>query len=192
MGDPGHGDSMVGVWDNAYSHYVGKPKVYGDPTTMEVAAAFLAAPEVRVVEDWGCGFGGFSKYVAEHQKYVGIDGSLSPFARLHVDLTEYKSSADGILVRHVLEHNRQWAKLLDNAVTSFGHRMVLVIFTPFQEETGIIKTHEGWGAGDTDVVDIGFNEVQITERFPALVRWSKQYFETRTTYGEETVFFLER
>jgi hypothetical protein len=97
-------------------------RLYGDSTTYHLAADFLI--DVAEVEDWGCGYGGFRKFCKT--KYIGIDGSsYSPAASKIVDLADYRSEAEGILVRHVLEHNYEWESILQNAVSSFRKKMCL-------------------------------------------------------------------
>ena len=108
-------------------------RVYGGLASYQIAGAFLS--NCATVEDWGCGYGTFRSHCVS-KSYVGIDGSKSPAAELVVDLRTYTSHVDGILLRHVLEHNPVgWDEILANALASFSRRMVLVTFTPFGERT---------------------------------------------------------
>ena len=91
------------------------------------AAEFL--DDLPLIEDWGCG----STYAGRFFKraeYIGIDGS-SPMALLKADLQTYQSNVPGILMRHVLEHNRNWQRVLHNAIASFQRKFCLVMFLEF-------------------------------------------------------------
>jgi hypothetical protein len=99
---------------------------YGDTVTYRMAAAFMV--DIEVIEDWRCGAGGFRSFYSG--KYIGIDGSRTPFADRIVDLCNYESNVDGILIRQVLEHNYQWSLILDTAVRSFNRRLCLFSFSP--------------------------------------------------------------
>src|SRR5688572_4685695 len=112
--------SNLGKWDEWYgSSEVAEP--FGDTQSYRIGADYL--DDCEIVEDWGCGKGWFSKFRTHN--CLGIDGSRSPFASRVVDLEEYTSSVDGIFMRHVLEHNYQWKKILRNAIESFDKKMVL-------------------------------------------------------------------
>jgi hypothetical protein len=43
----------------------------------------------------------------------------SPRCAEVVDLAHYRSNVPGIFMRHILEHNYEWARILDNALASF-------------------------------------------------------------------------
>jgi hypothetical protein len=125
------GVSLLGRWNGWHQDAtLSRPKSYGLEATYLMAAAFLA--DMDEVEDWGCGGGGFRPYCL-CPKYRGVDGSRSPFADEIVDLTEYQSKCDSILLRHVLEHNVSWEKILGNAIDSFYGKLCVVLFTPLNE-----------------------------------------------------------
>jgi hypothetical protein len=148
-----------------------------------MASIFLG--DVREVEDWGCGAGGFKRFCLP--RYVGVDGSNTPFADRAVDLCTYKSQADGILLRHVIEHNYDWEKVLENAVSSFESKLCLVLFTPFTPETREIahNLHHG-----VDVPDIAFSRADIERKFYGL-KWELiENLRTNTGYGIEHVYFV--
>lgn len=86
-----------------------------------------------LIEDWGCGTTRAKTYAGD-EPYRGVDGSEG-FADVIADLTEYRSNVPCILMRHVLEHNPEWRRVLENAVASFQRRMALVIYTPMAERT---------------------------------------------------------
>jgi len=138
-----------------------------------------------LVEDWGCGKGWLTTLV-ERSRYRGIDGSQSPFADVIADLRTYRSAAPGIFMRHVLEHNWDWAQIPDNAIQSFTERMALIVFTPFGEETKDIAV-----SPSIPVPDLSFRLGDLTERF-ADARWTSETIATATQYGIETIFRLER
>ena len=77
---------------------------YGETITYELGYSFLK--DCHTIEDWGCGTGGFKRLIKDDKiKYIGVDGSITPFAEIQADLCEYTSNTDGIFMRHVLEHN---------------------------------------------------------------------------------------
>ena len=177
-------DNMLGKWDKWYKN-VKTMKSGGDTTTYKLAADFLAGMEE--VEDWGCGTGGFRRFYKG--KYTGIDGSATPFVDKIADLRTYRSSADGIMMRHVLEHNYDWEKVLAGAVASFRRKLCLVLFTPFAEKTHEIAHNKKHGV---DVPDIAFNKKDI-ERFFEGLKWRLQdNIKTRTGYRAEHIYYIEK
>ena len=171
--------SMLGKWNKWYQ---GITKLgtfrYGNTKTYRMAEDFLQGLEV---EDWGCGLGGFK--LVHQGKYIGIDGSKSPCTDKVVDLQEYRSEVEGIMMRHVLEHNYGWEKVLENAVQSFSKRMCLVIFTPFAEETKVIAQNIQHGV---DVPDISFKRRDIEKHFTGLT-WRMEEIKSRCHYGLEYI-----
>lgn len=154
-------DSNVRKWDASYSNLLPTPggtRLYADATTYLMAAAFLA--DIDEVEDWGCGSGGFRQFCPG--KYIGLDGSQTPFADKIVDLCTYRSTATGIMMRPVLEHNYQWEMILKSALDSFRKKFCLILFTPFVEETKEIAHNrekfgiefQTWHSGATISKDI--------------------------------------
>jgi len=121
----------VGKWSVWYDG-LKEPWPYGETTSYEIGAAWLA--ECALTEDWGCGAGWLST-VMPPERYRGIDGTASPRCAEVVDLVEYRSTVPGLFMRHILEHNYEWARILDNALASFTERMALILFTPEQETT---------------------------------------------------------
>jgi hypothetical protein len=120
-------------------------------------------------------------------RYRGVDGSASPRCAEVVDLVEYRSTVPGIFMRHVLEHNYEWARILDNAVASFTERMALILFTPEQEATVEIALQS-----DVGVPDIAFRLADITDRFPPDVTFTVQRISSATQYGCETILLIEK
>ena len=159
---------------------------YGDDTTYEKGIAFLDGH--GLIEDWGCGFAHAKQFVKK-SAYLGIDGSQSGFADRIADLTGYTSDTDCIFMRHVLEHNYHWPKILKNAVASFRARMALVLFTPLAEVTGPIAVSET--ITSSPVPDIAFRREDLVEFFRHC-RWTEESLVTDTQYGREHVFYVEK
>lgn len=183
--------SRMGMWDSFFSASTETSSDVED-VTIRMAAAFLGVREVRLVEDWGCGHSRTSQYLGKHQQYSGIDGSTSTSAGQICALENLKSNADGILMRHVLEHNPNWEAILDNALSSFRIRMVLILFTPFQPTTRAISEYKNWAGSGSSMWDIGFARDDITGRFRRLKWTSLEGLPTNTQYGVEHMFFLMR
>lgn len=174
---------MTGHWNVA--HHWHEPFPYGDTTTYELAEAWLR--DCKLVEDWGCGLGWSRRYFRAGQ-WRGIDGSKSPTVSEVVDLAQYRSQVPGILMRHVLEHNDDWAMILDNALNSFTERMALILFTPMAEKTGVIA----WNCG-YEVPDISFRALDLESRFPGNVDFRDvEDLHTNTLYGVERIYYLAR
>jgi glycosyltransferase involved in cell wall biosynthesis len=172
---------MAGAW----KYQASETFRYGDDTTYKKGIAFLDGH--GLIEDWGCGFAHARSFVGKSE-YIGIDGS-SPRADKIVDLREYRSQADCIFMRHVLEHNTDWSQILANAVASFRRRMTLVIFTPFSETTTVIATSTT--ITSFPVPDIAFKKEDLTSHFESL-RYSVETLTTDTQYGLEHVFYIEK
>lgn len=175
--------SNVGKWNYWYQDSNIGQISYGDGITYLMAAAFFA--DVDEVEDWGCGVGGFKNYCTTD--YIGVDGSETPFTDKIVDLTSYRSDVDGIMLRHVLEHNYDWNSILNNALSSFRKKMFLCLFTPFADETTEIAYNQG-----VDVPDLSMSKAEIECNFID-VKWHLlENIETSTQYGIEHVYLLWR
>lgn len=157
---------------------------YGDNETYMRGWKFLK--DCKEIEDWGCGFGYFGTFVPK-DKYIGIDGSNSKAAAIKADLTTYTSSPSGIFMRHILEHNAEWEKVLKNAIASFKERMVLIIFTPFAEETRQIA----WNTLH-DVPDLSFKLEDLTQHFNHLEYDLVSDIKTGSQYGIEHIFYISK
>jgi hypothetical protein len=173
--------SLVGAWN--YDN-VSKFR-YGDDTTYKKGIAFLDGH--GTIEDWGCGFAHARSFVHE-SNYVGLDGS-SPHADKIVDLCSYRSEADCIFMRHVLEHNFEWRRILAGALDSFRKRMVLIVFTPFAETTHVMTT--ALHCTSVSVPDISFRKSDLTQFFDG-IRYTEESLKTDTQYNIEHVFYLEK
>ena len=177
---------MLGKWDRWYKDvkHIGSFR-YGNTVTYQLAADFLA--DVTEVEDWGCGTGGFKRLYKG--KYTGIDGSANPFVDKVVDLQTYRSNVDGIIMRHVLEHNYAWKEVLAGAVSSFRKKFCLVLFTPFTDTTQEIAHNKKYGV---DTPDIAFNKADIEHFFEGLKWRLEDNIKTKTGYGVEHVYYVEK
>lgn len=171
--------SNVGRW-NTWN--VGdEPAPYADTESYRIAAEWL--DPCSTMEDWGCGRRWFA--TLRPNGYVGVDGSGTYADRL-VDLVGYRSTVEGILLRHVLEHNHQWHAILDNAVASFTRRMCLIVFTPEVDETRVIAEGEVLRAPD-----IAFADRDLTDRL-AGCRWTVETIRSASQYGSERIFRIEK
>ena len=142
------------------------------------------------IEDWGCGTGGFKLQFTNNDlhKYIGIDGSITPFSDIKADLLEYISEIDGIFMRHVLEHNYEWKKILENACKSFNKKMCLILFTPFSDETKEIAHNLQHGV---DCPDLSFNKNELINIFQKYnITFELQSIQTNTGYNIEHIFYL--
>jgi hypothetical protein len=113
----------------ALDYYAGvtQPQPYGeDDASYMRAGMFLSGP--GLVEDWGCGTTYARRYIGA--PYRGIDGVPSKFNDAQVDLATYRSKTPKALMRHVLEHNWDWRDVLENFLSSFTDRAVLILFLP--------------------------------------------------------------
>jgi len=180
---------MLGLWDGVWSAPFNPgtrcdlpPYTTRDETTYRAAAEWLDAVCDRV-EDWGCG-DAYAKRFFTRATYRGVDGSRGP-ADVIADLQGYRSDTDGILLRHVLEHNRNWRIVLDNALRSAWKRVAIVLFTPFSETTRELFVGRG-------IPDIGFSRDDL---YAALAGWSvaeTAHATELTVYGAETVLYAEK
>ena len=155
---------------------------YGDDTTYKKGIAFLDGQ--GAIEDWGCGTAYAARFVSKSD-YIGIDGSASPYAHKVTELTAHVSDVDCIFMRHVLEHNYEWKSILSNAIRSFRKRMVLIIFTPFSDETQQIAVN--W----LNIPDISFSKLDLTNLFTNC-QYSEQQLYTNTQYGIRNDFLYSK
>ena len=187
--DPAEHDAEVnfGKWDRVYKLLQVAPRgmVYGNATTYYIAAAFLTG--CSEIEDWGCGAGGFRQFCPG--EYIGVDGSRTPFANKLVELTTYRSNVEGILLRHVLEHNYNWPKILEGAVKSFRKKLCVVLFTPLVDTTRELAHNRDKGI---DVPDLALAPRDIEAHFSGLHWRLFRGIESKSQYGIEHVYCVWR
>ena len=183
--------SRVGLWDKRYEGEYQR-RMYADPRTAKMAAVYLRHPQINVIEDWGCGFGGFKQYIREGQEYIGVDGSKSKYVDKIVDLETYRSRVDAVHMRHILEHNPNWEVVLQNALASFKKRMVLTLVTPFVKKTQMLNEYPNFCGTDYTMVDIAFRLEDITQYFNHLLWHGIYNINTNSQYNCEHIFYLER
>jgi len=176
-GDASIAVGMTGKWD-----YKGQSSApYDDETSYKLGVAFLDGH--GDIEDWGCGTAFAKKFVSE-SGYIGVDGSQSDFADVKAELQDYRSNADCIFVRHVLEHNWGWRAILTNALASFQKRMVLILFTPMGESEMRLD-------GDGLIPDLQLPRNEVVS-FLAGFKVHEEQIRSATQYGQETIFYIEK
>src|SRR6266436_238664 len=178
--------SNVGKWDRWYEGLQDSPSSFrfADTITYELGAKFLQ--DCAVVEDWGVGAGGFKRYRPDA---IGIDGSKTPFADKIADLVSYRSHVDGIFMRHVLEHNYGWRRILENALHS-AKKICVVLFVPFSKgET--IKLADNAPHG-VDVPDLSLSKTEFNAVLnSAGVKEARSFiYKNDSGYGQETIFYI--
>jgi hypothetical protein len=151
----------------------------GCDTTYKRAAAYLAG--IGLVEEWGCGSAYFKRFLPAGC-YRGIDSRPSPDCDAVADLAAYTSAPDGLLLRHVLEHDRRWRGILRNALASFRRRMVLVVSTSFVRATEEHHHAEG--------VVLHFCRRDLVREFGACPFRLEENVPTDSPFGREHVFYL--
>jgi len=158
---------------------------------MRLGAWWLNDERIQTVEDWGSGHGGFRSVLNERQTYIGLDGSSSKYADKRVDFEDYVSDVDGAHMRHVIEHNYEWEKVLRNFLSSFQIKGVLTLFTPFSDETFVEKEFDWHGSM---MPNICFSKSDLDSVFTEMgVEWSlMQGLDTPTEYGIEHIYFLAK
>jgi len=107
-----------------------------DGGSYAVGAAWLAEclESGDVVEDWGCGPGLFLRALVldapENRPrlvYRGVDATATDTLMVVRDLREYVSDVPAIFMRHVLEHNHDWPRVLGNLLRSFRQRAFVAL-----------------------------------------------------------------
>jgi hypothetical protein len=180
-------ETNVGKWDDVYRDVPEDPSafLYGDTVTYERGAQALR--ECETVEDWGTGGGGFKRFRPDA---IGIDGSVTPHADKVVDLVYYRSEVDGIFMRHVLEHNREWKRILKNALESARKKLVVVLFTPLMEGHTIDVTGaaEENKASGICVPTLALGKKEFLDILIAYcTKFEIEEVVSETRYGKETI-----
>jgi hypothetical protein len=175
-------ESMVGLWDAWNSD--GEPTPYGLSGSYDLAADWLAP--CATVADWGCGRTYFRRYLRQGQWYVGIDGS-GTFADVLCDLREVELRTEGILLRHVLEHNFAWREILERALACYEKRLCIALFTPLAE-----SQHFCFADGGIDgVPDIFLPRRDLLELLRGHIR-GHEVLVGGGAYHQETILYCSR
>jgi hypothetical protein len=123
-------------WDDVWRKGGKSLHPMGNPKAFIAAAAWLDAPGIYEVEDWGCGGGYFKPFLAHGQTWRGVDACGESIAVEIADLTKPRyRKVDGIFCRGVLEHCHEWGAIIDNVVRCFTCRAVITLWLPFVEKT---------------------------------------------------------
>jgi hypothetical protein len=186
--------SMIGRWAPLYEG-VHERRAYGAYSPTYKAAAEWLAPCVSI-EDWGGGLGWFRNFIAPNGTGTGtyrlVDGTANDYVHEVADLTSYRpvTKPEGILLRHVAEHNLQWRAIIDNLLASFTKRAVVVVYTPFTDE----PTHDlGDDTSGLRVPTISFNSAEFHAALEPVYRHHRTFYgATCGHYGIETLFQLEQ
>lgn len=144
-----------GLWK--YDH-VPQGKTYGNTASYEAAETHLTGLHVG---DFGCGTTAFRNY--HTGPYTGIDGSPG-HADIIADLTTYQGDYEGVLLRHVADHNPDhWRQIIANAIASASIRCVIVTFIADMDQTKVIA----WSKPDPEgrwprgIPNVGFSTADI-------------------------------
>lgn len=180
--------SNLGKWD--YSGLSEACYSGTDQITYKHAAKFLKDN----VEDWGCGTAWAKRYF---KKYRGIDGSPSGHEDEVVDLIDYTSNVENILLKDVIEYDVNWEKILINAKKSFSKKLCLIISTPFVNKTRVgvwgkpIKADGSHGEGK--IPEMYFAKKDILAHFPQNeFKTSEEFVETEYLYGTSWILYVEK
>jgi hypothetical protein len=191
---PPHG-SNLGKWDGWYAD-LEEPGLYGGHDSYLAAAEWLE--DCETVGDWGCGMGWFSTLVEPPRQYFGFDGSQTPFACQVVDLADFRFETEGVLVRHVIEHDPRWSAILANAAASFTQRMMLILFTPMLSDDELVRRIDQVSLGSDpggqhqSVPDLSFSVSAILSVVDPGLLVDITKIPSDTAYGTETLFRFER
>lgn len=181
---------MLGAWTRWYERLApdAQPSPYGASESYQRGADWLK--DCKLIQDWGCGTG-WLRTIVPPERYLGIDGTVSPFADVVTDLRHLRSETPGLFMRHVLEHNHDWRDVLDATQESFTRRMALILFTPMSPVT---REHPDLaGLGGIDVPVISFAHADLVARFAPGVAWTLEDLHSpETFFGVERIYYLER
>jgi len=113
-----------GHWD--YTEDGCMVQTYGGEKTYQVAFDMLSS-SCRSVEDWGSGYGYFKATYGNKLPISNVDSAMGANVDISCDLSDRSPESDGVLLRHILEHNPDsWLKIVRNACVA--HELVIVCF----------------------------------------------------------------
>lgn len=171
------------IWDVCYSD----PKC----ESYKKAAEFLG----NTVEDWGGGTGWARRYFED---YRNVDGSYHENVDELVDLVDYTSDVENILMRQVLETNVDWKIILENVKKSFRNKFCLVVGTPFVKKTRFgpqnpVVTSTGVVLEGEYVQEVYFNKQDILDMFPEdEYEISEEEVETGQYYHKDWILYVKK
>lgn len=188
--------SRLNLWTNFWCNRDPSKEAHDDANiTMKHSISILQNENINDLEDWGCGNCVFKKYCEklEHIKYIGIDGSNTGYQDKIADLTKYKSDVDCIYIRHILEHNDEYEKILKNGLQSFKKVLILILFTPLLINSNSTQVIDSIELSGHTIPDIAFKENDITD----IIEKNNCSYEkievsnTKTKYRVETIFIVK-
>ena len=153
---------------------------YGDHETYRLAALWMES--CAAVDDWGGGFGVLRQFLKAGTAYRLIDGTAHGAVDVLTDLRAWRESADGIVLRHVLDCTQDWQLVLANAIMAFRKRLVVVTYTPDAAATGVVRKDKGFWPLRR------FNPGDLRQMMGTLL---VQDYPLYTTHPER-VYFLEK
>lgn len=173
--------------------YDGHPFAYGSEVSYRIGALLLR--DCSTIDDWGCGAQWFREEmrgINQTCQVIGIDGSAGS-CDVIADLATYSPTEqpDGLFMRHVLEHNRNWRGILKNALQSFRRRMVLVLFTPFSTETHSLYEYTFPQGGSVPNISFRREDLEAVIHAGGCRPWIAEIESPRTDNGSETVIVIE-
>ena len=175
----------IGRWEDMYKK-MPSSLPYGITNSYLLDVFFLDG--LSLVEDWGCGTA-YARSLFRKSKYIGIDGSHSRFCDVVDDLSKRKSNPDGILLRHVLEHNLHWQSILENGFACAKSRLVLNMFTPLVAQTEYAWDDNGFACIKFAKVDL-LGCIPIDPTFECIVRQlDNEYWKSNAV---DTIFVFDK
>ena len=186
--------SRMGLWNNFWN--TRKNKKYQECLIMKYTINFFDIDEIKSIQDWGCGNCKLKNYIPKNKNYFGIDGSITGYQNHISDLVDYKCSCDAIFMKHVLEHNILWKKILLNFLDSFEKRAILIIYTPFSEKTKIIgETIKGINYYNNlvSVEKISFCKKDIIDIIQSCnISFKFEEIESNNEFKKDNIFYLQK
>lgn len=179
-------DTSLGRWQWFYDQQGAAPFGYSESPAFEMGADWLA--DCDTIADWGCGGGLFSRHIPA-DRYIGVDGSQTGAVTVVADLATYREPSDGVFMRNVLEHNYDWATILDNALAAFRQRMALTVYTPWHdgpEPSSEILFEDAYG-----VPLLSFRRDALEARM-AGVTYELHDVEAGSYYGLDHVYLISK
>jgi hypothetical protein len=131
-----------------------------------------------LVEDWGCALAYAKNY--RIGAYRGIDGTAGK-ADVVADLSTYQSDTEGLFMRHILEHNRDWRDILNNALQSFTNRMTLILYRPMQDFEKVVLKKP---------MELDLPRFDLVHKLRPYLAGIE--IVDGATHGHETIFYLEK